>query len=154
MNDLELLIEKSLTNGARQRLKIYGPDHIEQLLEDMRGVARMAEAMNLTFRGGEKELKLINEYWEAIGKPKYNPRKSVQENLTDLKKYMGYWPEPMDCDKVVQTTLLEYEEDDEESNEAIQDYFKMQQDFQLKQEEPKKRKKNYKKDWDDDDVPF
>tara|TARA_R110002033_G_scaffold96962_1_gene145672 strand:+ start:864 stop:1073 length:210 start_codon:yes stop_codon:yes gene_type:complete len=46
MNDLELLIEKSLTKGARQRLKIYGPDHIEQLLEDMRGVARMAEAMN------------------------------------------------------------------------------------------------------------
>ena len=109
---------------------------------------------DLTFKGGEKELKLINEYWEAIGKPKYNPRKSVQENLTDLKKYMGYWPEPMDCDKVVQTTLSEYEEDDEESNEAIQDYFKMQQDFQLKQEEPKKRKKNYKKDWDDDDVPF
>ena len=109
---------------------------------------------DLTFKGGEKELKLINEYWEAIGKPKYNPRKSVQENLTDLKIYMGYWPEPMDCDKVVQTTLLEYEEDDEESNEAIQDYFKMQQDFQLKQEEPKKRKKNYKKDWDDDDVPF
>ncbi len=107
---------------------------------------------DLTFKGGEKELKLINEYWEAIGKPKYNPRKSVQENLTDLKKYMGYWPEPMDCDKVVQTTLLEYE--DEEVKEAVQDYFKMQQEFQLKQEEPKKRKKNYKKDWDDDDVPF
>ena len=107
---------------------------------------------DLTFKGGEKELKLINEYWEAIGKPKYNPRKSVQENLTDLKIYMGYWPEPMDCDKVVQTTLLEYE--DEEVKEAVQDYFKMQQEFQLKQEEPKKRKKNYKKDWDDDDVPF
>ena len=46
MNDLELLIEKSLTDDARQRLKIYGPDHIEQLLEDMRGLGRMAEAMN------------------------------------------------------------------------------------------------------------
>ena len=108
---------------------------------------------DLTFRGGEKELKLINEYWEAIGKPKYNPRKSVQENLTDLKKYMGYWPEPMDCDKVVQTTLLEYE--DEEVKEAVQDYFKMQQEFQLKQEEPKDKKRAYKKTWDeDDDVPF
>ena len=106
---------------------------------------------DLTFRGGEKELKLINEYWEAIGKPKYNPRKSVQENLTDLKKYMGYWPEPINCDKVVQTALLEYEE--EEVKEVIQDYFKMQQDFQLKQEEPKKRNKNYKKE-SEDDVPF
>ena len=46
MNDLELLIEKSLTDDARQRLKIYGPDHIEQLLEDMRGLGRIAEAMN------------------------------------------------------------------------------------------------------------
>ena len=108
---------------------------------------------DLTFRGGEEELKLINEYWEAIRKPIYNPRQSVSENLTALKKTMGYWPEPMDCDKVVQTTLLEYEEDDEESNEAVQDYFKMQQEFQLKQEKPKKRKKNYKKEWDDD-VPF
>ena len=106
---------------------------------------------DLTFRGGEKELKLINEYWEAIRKPRYNPRQSVNENLMALKKTMGYWPEPMDCDKVVQTTLLEYE--DEEVKEAVQDYFKMQQEFQLKQEKPKKRKKNYKKEWDDD-VPF
>ena len=106
---------------------------------------------DLTFRGGEEELKLINEYWEAIRKPIYNPRQSVSENLTALKKTMGYWPEPMDCDKVVQTTLLEYE--DEEVKEAVQDYFKMQQEFQLKQEKPKKRKKNYKKEWDDD-VPF
>ena len=106
---------------------------------------------DLTFRGGEKELKLINEYWEAIRKPRYNPRQSVNENLMALKKTMGYWPEPMDCDKVVQTTLLEYE--DEEVKEAVQDYFKMQQEFQLKQEKPKKRKKNYKKE-SDDDVPF
>ena len=106
---------------------------------------------DLTFRGGEEELKLINEYWEAIRKPRYNPRQSVDENLTDLKKTMGYWPEPMLCDKVVQTTLLEYE--DEEVKEAVQDYFKMQQEFQLKQEKPKKRKKNYKKE-SDDDVPF
>ena len=106
---------------------------------------------DLTFKGGEKELKLINEYWEAIRKPRYNPRQSVNENLMALKKTMGYWPEPMDCDKVVQTTLLEYE--DEEVKEAVQDYFKMQQEFQLKQEEPKKRKKNYQKEWDDD-VPF
>ena len=107
---------------------------------------------DLTFVGNDEELKPIKEFWEAIGKPKYKPRKSVQENLTDLKKYMGYWPEPINCDKVVQTALLEYEE--EEVKEVIQDYFKMQQDFQLKQEEPKKRKKNYKKDWDEDDVPF
>ena len=108
---------------------------------------------DLTFRGGEKELKLINEYWEAIGKPKYNPRKSVQENLVYLKNLRDYWPEPINCDKVVQTALLEYEE--KETKEVIQDYFKMQQDFQLKQEEPKGKKRAYKKTWDeDDDVPF
>ena len=53
----------------------------------------------------------------------------------------------------MQTALLEYEE--EETKEVIQDYFKMQQEFQLKQEKPKGKKRAYKKTWDeDDDVPF
>ena len=108
---------------------------------------------DLTFVGNDEELQPIKEFWEAIGKPKYDPRKSVQENLTSLKIYMGYWPEPINCDKIVQTALLEYEE--EETKEVIQDYFKMQQEFQLKQEKPKGKKRAYKKTWDeDDDVPF
>ena len=108
---------------------------------------------DLTFVGDNTEIKTIKEYWEAIGKPKYDPRKSITENLTDLKNYIGYWPEPLLNDKIVQTTLLEYEDD--ETKDAVQDYFKMQQDFQLKQEQPKTKKVYRKKDWDeDDDVPF
>jgi len=108
---------------------------------------------DLTFVGNDEELQPIKEFWGAIGKPKYNPRKSVQENLVYLKNLRDYWPEPINCDKVVQTALLEYEE--KETKEVIQDYFKMQQDFQLKQEEPKGKKRAYKKTWDeDDDVPF
>jgi len=108
---------------------------------------------DLTFVGNDEELQPIKEFWEAIGKPKYNPRKSVQENLVYLKNLRDYWPEPINCDKVVQTALLEYEE--KETKEVIQDYFKMQAEFKLKQEEPKGKKRVYKKTWDeDDDVPF
>ena len=113
---------------------------------------------DLTFIGSDQDLKNIQEYWEAINKPKYDPRKSLQENLTELKDLQrrstndsGYWPEPMSCNKIIQTALLEYEE--EELQEDIKDYFKMQQEFQLKQQEPKKKKKYIKKNWDDD-VPF
>ena len=108
---------------------------------------------DLTFVGNDEELQPRKEFWGAIGKPTDNPRKSVQENLVYLKNLRDYWPEPINCDKVVQTALLEYEE--KETKEVIQDYFKMQQDFQLKQEEPKGKKRAYKKTWDeDDDVPF
>ena len=113
---------------------------------------------DLTFIGSDQDLKNIQEYWEAINKPKYDPRKSLQENLTELKDLQrrstndsGYWPEPMSCSKVIQTALLEYEE--EELQEDIKDYFKMQQEFQLKQQEPKKKKLYKEKNWDDD-VPF
>ena len=113
---------------------------------------------DLTFIGSSRDLKNIQEYWEAINKPKYDPRKSLQENLTELKDLQrrstndsGYWPEPMSCSKIIQTALLEYEE--EELQEDIKDYFKMQKEFQLKQQEPKKKKKYIKKNWDDD-VPF
>tara|TARA_R110000751_G_scaffold1121_1_gene4423 strand:- start:735 stop:1163 length:429 start_codon:yes stop_codon:yes gene_type:complete len=113
---------------------------------------------DLTFIGSDQDLKNIQEYWEAINKPKYDPRKSLQENLTELKDLQrrstndsGYWPEPMSCNKIIQTALLEYEE--EELQEDIKDYFKMQQEFQLKQQEPKKKKLYKEKNWDDD-VPF
>lgn len=46
MKDLDTLIKKSLNEDTRQILKIFGPDHIEKLLEDMRGMSRIAEAMN------------------------------------------------------------------------------------------------------------
>ena len=103
---------------------------------------------DLTFVGNDEELKPIKEFWEAIGKPKYKPRKSVQENLTDLKKYMGYWPEPINCDKIVQTALLEYEEDT-----PFVDMFKKQAAFELQQKEGDTKRVFRKKDWDDD-VPF
>ena len=46
MEDLDVLIEQSLNEDSKQRLKIFGPDHLEQLLKDVRGMGRMAEAMN------------------------------------------------------------------------------------------------------------
>ena len=94
------------------------------------------------------DMKPIQEYWESIQKPTYDPRKSVQENLTDLKNFMGYWPEPLNCDKIVQTALLEYEEDT-----PFVDMFKKQAAFELQQKEGDTKRVFRKKDWEDD-VPF
>ena len=103
---------------------------------------------DLTFIGDDADMKPIQEYWESIQKPTYDPRKSVQENLTDLKNFMGYWPEPLNCDKIVQTALLEYEEDT-----PFVDMFKKQAAFELQQKEGDTKRVFRKKDWDDD-VPF
>lgn len=103
---------------------------------------------DLTFIGDDADMKPIQEYWESIRKPTYDSRKSVQENLTDLKNFMGYWPEPLDCDKIVQTALLEYEEDT-----PFVDMFKKQAAFELQQKEGDTKRVFRKKDWEDD-VPF
>jgi len=65
-----------------------------------------------------------------------------------IKNDIGYWPEPLYNDKVVQTTLLEYEEDT-----PFIDMFKKQAAFELKQKEGDTKRVYREKTWDDD-VPF
>tara|TARA_R110000796_G_scaffold34943_1_gene89804 strand:- start:802 stop:1011 length:210 start_codon:yes stop_codon:yes gene_type:complete len=50
MKELEILIESSLKDETKQRLSLFRPTHTEQLLEDIRAMGRMAEAMNYIFQ--------------------------------------------------------------------------------------------------------
>ena len=100
---------------------------------------------DLTFIGETEDLIPIKEYWEAIRKPKYDPRQTVEQNLMTIKTFMGYWPEPFLSDKIVQTMLLDYEDDN-----AVTGFFKEHQDYQIQQEQTTTTKKK----WTDDDIPF
>ena len=103
---------------------------------------------DITFIGDDQELKPIKEYWQAIQKPQYNPRETVSQNMLRIKNDIGYWPEPLYSDKVVQTTLLEYEEDT-----PFIDMFKKQAAYEKRQQEEDTKRVYREKTWDDD-VPF
>ena len=103
---------------------------------------------DITFIGDDQELKPIKEYWQAIQKPQYNPRETISQNMLRIKDDIGYWPEPLYNDKVVQTTLLEYEEDS-----PFIDMFKKQAAFEKRQKEEDTKRVYREKTWDDD-VPF
>ena len=105
---------------------------------------------DITFVGDNADLETIQEYWQAIQKPEYNPRETVSQNLMHIKNNIGYWPEPLYNDNVVQTTLLEYEEDS-----PFIDMFKKQAAFEKRQQEGDTKRVYREPDWDlDDDIPF
>ena len=103
---------------------------------------------DITFVGDDQEFKPSKEYWQAIQKPQYNPRETISQNMLRIKDDIGYWPEPLYNDKVVQTTLLEYEEDS-----PFIDMFKKQAAFEKRQKEEDTKRVYREKTWDDD-VPF
>tara|TARA_R100000406_G_scaffold31132_1_gene20400 strand:+ start:208 stop:549 length:342 start_codon:yes stop_codon:yes gene_type:complete len=105
---------------------------------------------DITFVGDNADLETIQEYWQAIQKPEYNPRETVSQNLMRIKNDIGYWPEPLYNDNVVQTTLLEYEEDS-----PFIDMFKKQAAFEKRQQEGDTKRVYREPDWDlDDEIPF
>ena len=105
---------------------------------------------DITFVGDNADLETIQEYWQAIQKPEYNPRETVSQNLMHIKNNIGYWPEPLYNDNVVQTTLLEYEEDS-----PFIDMFKKQAAFEKRQQEGDAKRVYREPDWDlDDEIPF
>ena len=105
---------------------------------------------DITFIGDDQELKPIKEYWQAIQKPQYNPRETVSQNMLRIKNDIGYWPEPLYSHNVVQTTLLEYEEDS-----PFIDMFKKQAAYEKRQQEEDTKRVYKAKTWDvDDEIPF
>ncbi len=105
---------------------------------------------DITFVGDNADLETIQEYWQAIQKPEYNPRETVSQNLMLIKNNIGYWPEPLYNDNVVQTTLLEYEEDS-----PFIDMFKKQAAFEKRQQEGDTKRVYREPDWElDDEIPF
>ena len=105
---------------------------------------------DITFVGDNADLETIQEYWQAIQKPEYNPRETVSQNLMHIKNNIGYWPEPLYNDNVVQTTLLEYEEDS-----PFIDMFKKQAAFEKRQQEGDTKRVYREPDWElDDEIPF
>ena len=104
---------------------------------------------DITFVGDNADLETIQEYWQAIQKPEYNPRETVSQNLMHIKNNIGYWPEPLYNDNVVQTTLLEYEEDS-----PFIDMFKKQAAFEKRQQEGDTKRVYREPDWElDDEIP-
>ena len=105
---------------------------------------------DITFVSDNADLETIQEYWQAIQKPEYNPREAVSQNLMHIKNNIGYWPEPLYNDNVVQTTLLEYEEDS-----PFIDMFKKQAAFEKRQQEGDTKRVYREPDWElDDEIPF
>ena len=105
---------------------------------------------DITFVGDNADLETIQEYWQAIQKPEYNPRETVSQNLMHIKNNIGYWPEPLYNDNVVQTTLLKYEEDS-----PFIDMFKKQAAFEKRQQEGDTKRVYREPDWElDDEIPF
>ena len=105
---------------------------------------------DITFVGDNADLETIQEYWQALQKPEYNPRETVSQNLMHIKNNIGYWPEPLYNDNVVQTTLLEYEEDS-----PFIDMFKKQAAFEKRQQEGDTKRVYREPDWElDDEIPF
>jgi len=64
---------------------------------------------DLTYIGDN--LEEIEEFWHSIGKPKYSERLSFEDNMLKVFNNLLYWPKPMLNDNVVQTIILEYEND-------------------------------------------
>ena len=105
---------------------------------------------DITFVGDNADLETIQEYWQAIQKPEYNPRETVSQNLMHIENNIGYWPKPLYNDNVVQTTLLEYEEDS-----PFIDMFKKQAAFEKRQQEGDTKRVYREPDWElDDEIPF
>ena len=94
----------------------------------------------LSFRGDD--LKPITEYWISIGKPTYDSRKSMAENMQTVFAKFNYWPEPLLSKNIIETLLLEYEEGD---------YFGMQKELGKKANEPEPEIERVELD---DEIPF
>ena len=67
--------------------------------------------LEITFQGSRNELIEVKNYWNSIGSPEYNEKLDFGENLQNIYKKLRYWPKPMLNNNVVQTMLLEYEDD-------------------------------------------
>ena len=94
----------------------------------------------LSFRGDN--LKPITEYWISIGKPRYDSRKSMAENMQTVFAKFNYWPEPLLSKNIIETLLLEYDEGD---------YFGMQKELGKKANEPEPEREIIQFD---DEIPF
>jgi len=84
----------------------------------------------LSFRHGS-DLKPITEYWISIGKPRYDSRKSMAENMQTVFAKFNYWPEPLLNKNIIETLLLENEEGD---------FFGMQKEIGKKANEPQPKR--------------
>jgi len=83
----------------------------------------------LSFRGAD--LKPITEYWISIGKPRYDSRKSMAENMQTVFAKFNYWSEPLLNKNIIETLLLENEEGD---------FFGMQKEIGKKANEPQPKR--------------
>ena len=97
--------------------------------------------LQLCFRHGS-DLKPITEYWISIGKPTYDSRKSMAENMQTVFAKFNYWPEPLLSKNIIETLLLEYDEGD---------YFGMQKELGKKANEPEPEREIIQFD---DEIPF
>ena len=67
---------------------------------------------DLTYIGGSRNaLEEIENFWDSIGNPMYKKQLSFEDNMLNVYNQLRYWPKPMLNDKVVQTIILEYEDD-------------------------------------------
>ena len=67
---------------------------------------------DLTYVGGSRNaLEEIENFWDSIGNPMYKKQLSFEDNMLSVYNQLRYWPKPMLNDKVVQTIILEYEDD-------------------------------------------
>tara|TARA_R100001244_G_scaffold102210_1_gene76183 strand:- start:376 stop:801 length:426 start_codon:yes stop_codon:yes gene_type:complete len=110
----------------------------------------------LSFRGDKEQLKPITNYWISIGKPKYDSRKSMAENMQTVFAKFNYWPEPLLNKNIIETLLLEYDEADNLSfhlnlQEDQDDYFGMRKDLEKKSKEKEPEKELFQFD---DEIPF
>ena len=110
----------------------------------------------LSFRGDKEQLKPITDYWISIGKPKYDSRKSMAENMQTVFAKFNYWPEPLLNKNIIETLLLEYDEADNLSyhlnlQETKDDYFGMQRELGKKVIDPETEIERV--DFDDE-IPF
>ena len=106
----------------------------------------------LSFRGDD--LKPITEYWISIGKPRYDSRKSMAENMQIVFNKFNYWPEPLLSKNIIETLLLEYDEEDNLSyhlNLQEGDYFGMQKELGKKANDPEPEIERVELD---DEIPF
>jgi hypothetical protein len=65
----------------------------------------------LSFIGSRDKLIEVEDYWDSIGNPKYDRDLSFKDNMYIVYNKLRYWPSPMLNNKVVQTMILEYEND-------------------------------------------
>ena len=104
---------------------------------------------DIIYQGDSKGLKVIRDYWVSIGKPMYDSQKTFQENMRTVYQKFKIWPEPLFDKNLIQTTLLDYEEEGE-----MEDFF----EFQRKLEQHPPDKKSSKEEPDeyefDDEIPF